>query len=138
LNSKFQVSIDLRAADKYGPLALRHVTLVYTFIIAAPLPMSTTPSEIWNKILKDDVKKDDPLWREYLDKAAVFDARMVDEWNKIVDVLLVYVGCFLLISSREIRLLIIELSIGCAFHFRLKLFYRPKLYSFPTQSGQYH
>ena len=61
--------------------------------------MSTTPSEIWNNILEGNVEKDDPLWKLYLDKAAVFDARMVDEWNKIVDVLLVYVGYFLL-SSR--------------------------------------
>ena len=62
--------------------------------------MSTTPtdapSEIWDNILKGNVEKDDPLWKIYLDKAAVFDARMVDEWNKIVDVLLVYVGYFLL------------------------------------------
>ena len=42
--------------------------------------------------------KDDPLWKEYLDKAAVFDARLVDELNKIVDVLLVYVGYFMLHS----------------------------------------
>ena len=61
--------------------------------------MSTTTSspETWNN-LKDKVEKDDPLWKEYLDKAAVFDARMVDEWNKAVDVLLVYVGYFLLPS----------------------------------------
>ena len=58
----------------------------------------TTPSEIWTKILKGDVEKDDPLWKEYLDKAAVFDARLVDELNKIVDVLLVYVGYFMLHS----------------------------------------
>ena len=55
-----------------------------------------TPSDIWNDILKGDVKKDDPLWKEYLDKAAVFDACMLDELNKIVDVLLVYVGYFML------------------------------------------
>ena len=60
---------------------------------------STTPSpEIWNNILKDNVEKDDPLWKEYLDKAAVVDVRLVDEWNKTVDVLLVYVGYFLLPS----------------------------------------
>jgi hypothetical protein len=58
-----------------------------------------TPSDKWNGILKGDVKKDDPLWKEYLDKAAVFDAHMVDELNKIVDVLLVYVGHFLLHSQ---------------------------------------
>ena len=51
-----------------------------------------TPSEMWNNILKGDVRKDDPLWKEYLDKAAVFDARTVDELNKIVDVLLVFVS----------------------------------------------
>ena len=45
--------------------------------------------------MKGDVGKDDPLWKEYLDKAAVFDARLVDELNKIVDVLLVYVGHFM-------------------------------------------
>ena len=56
-------------------------------------PMVTT-SEIWYNILKGNVKKDDPLWTEYLEGAAVFDARMVDELNKIVDVLLVYVGYF--------------------------------------------
>ena len=59
--------------------------------------MSTT--EIWDNILKDNVEKDDRVWQEYVDKAAVFDERMVDEWNKIVDVLLVYVGYFLLPSQ---------------------------------------
>ena len=56
--------------------------------------MSTSP-EMWNDILKGNVEKDDPFWKEYLDKAAVFNARMVDEWNRIVDVL-VYVGYSLL------------------------------------------
>ena len=60
---------------------------------------STIPSpEMWNNVLKGNVEKDDPFWKEYLDKAAVFDVRMVDEWNKTVDVLLVYVGYFLLPS----------------------------------------
>ena len=49
--------------------------------------------------MKDNVEKDDPLWNEYLDKAAVFDERMVDEWNKIVDVLLFFVGYFSLPSQ---------------------------------------
>ena len=51
--------------------------------------------------MKDNVEMDDPLWKEYLDKAAVFDVllvRMVNEWNKIDDALLFYVGCFLLPS----------------------------------------
>jgi hypothetical protein len=59
----------------------------------------STPSEIWNNILKDNVEKDDPLWNEYLERASLFDERMVDEWNKIVDVLLVYV-CFFSLLSR--------------------------------------
>ena len=59
--------------------------------------MSTAPSpEISINILKDNVEKDDPLWKEYVERAAVFDVRMMDEWNRIVDVLLVYVGYFLL------------------------------------------
>ena len=69
--------------------------------------MSTTPSEIWNNILKGIVEKDDPLWKEYLDKASVFDTRMVDELNKIVDVLLVYVSYFLLLS-RSINCLLLN------------------------------
>ena len=76
-------------------LAARHLLFIHHLFT---VPMSTTtivtPSEIWNNILKGNVEKDDPLWKEYLDKAAVFDTRMVDEWNKIVDVLLVYVGYF--------------------------------------------
>ena len=66
-------------------------------------------------IFKDQIEVDDPLWKEYVDKAGSFDERMVDEWNKIVDVILVYVGipCSLLCW-----LLIIELSVGCANHFR--------------------
>ena len=57
-------------------------------------PLPRDPSEIWNNILNDNFEKDDPFWKEYLDKAAVFDVRLVDEWNKTVDVLLVYVGYF--------------------------------------------
>ena len=64
--------------------------------------MSTTPlPKNWNDIIdiiEGNVKKDDSLWKEYLEGAAVFDARMVDEWNKTVDALLVYVGYFLLPS----------------------------------------
>lgn len=48
--------------------------------------------EISNSLLKYKVEKDDPIWKQYVDKAASFDERMVDQWNKIVDVLLVYVG----------------------------------------------
>ena len=54
--------------------------------------ISSTSSEISDNIFKYKVEKDDPLWKQYVEKAALFDERMVDQWNKIVDVLLVYVG----------------------------------------------
>ena len=69
-----------------------------TFNTPTPFPIMSA-IEIWDNILKDNVEKDDPLWQEYVDKAAVFDEHMVDEWNKIVDVLLVYVGYFLLLPE---------------------------------------
>ena len=54
------------------------------------IPWST--SEISDNIFKYKVERDDPLWKQYVEKAALFDERIVDQWNKIVDVLLVYVG----------------------------------------------
>ena len=54
---------------------------------------------MWENIFKEDnVEKDDPVWQEYVDKAAVFDVRIMDEWNKTIDVLLVFVGYYLLPS----------------------------------------
>jgi len=52
----------------------------------------TTLSENWSNIFNGHVGKDDPLWAEYLKKANSFDLHIVDDWNKIVDVILVYVG----------------------------------------------
>ena len=52
----------------------------------------STSSEISDDIFKYKVEKDDPVWKQYVEKAALFDERMVDQWNKIVDVLLIYVG----------------------------------------------
>ena len=45
-----------------------------------------------NDTLKVQVELDHPLWKDYVENAASFDDRMVDEWNRIVDVILVYVG----------------------------------------------
>ena len=86
---------DLRAVELKHDCTGHNTTIVYSLSVLQ-FPMSTTPSDIWENILEGNVEKDDPLWKLYLDKAAAFDARMVDEWNKIVDVLLVYVGYFLL------------------------------------------
>lgn len=41
---------------------------------------------------------EDPLWSDYLSMAEKFDTRFVDDLNKIVDVILVYVGIILLPS----------------------------------------
>ena len=38
------------------------------------------------------VEEDDPLWKDYIKEATVFDNRMIDEWNKIIDTVLVYVS----------------------------------------------
>ena len=67
-----------------------------TFFPSSTLfPMSTTPPpEIWNDILKDNVAKNDPLWQDYSVKASEFDRGMVDKWNEIINVLLLYVGHF--------------------------------------------
>ena len=45
----------------------------------------------------DRVEDEDSLWSHYLNKADEFDKRLVDDLNKIVDVILVYVGiiCYL-------------------------------------------
>jgi hypothetical protein len=34
----------------------------------------------------------DSLWEEYLKEATSFDKRIIEDWNKIVDVTLVFVG----------------------------------------------
>ena len=51
----------------------------------------------WSKIFTDPVENDDLMWSEYLETADPFDKRLVDDLNKIVDVILVYVGiiCYL-------------------------------------------
>ena len=46
----------------------------------------------WDDIFNDGVEEDDTLWKEYLEEAAKFDRCKIDEWNKIVDVILVYVS----------------------------------------------
>jgi Family of unknown function (DUF6535) len=50
------------------------------------------PSEKWKDIFNRQVQKDDQVWGIYLKEAEVFDKRVVDEWNQILDVILVYVG----------------------------------------------
>jgi len=48
------------------------------------MPQSTLPDM--------STQEYDPFWKEYLEKATSFDAKIIEDWNKIVDVTLVFVG----------------------------------------------
>jgi Family of unknown function (DUF6535) len=80
----------------------------------------------WKKIFNGQVQKGDPMWTQYLEEAIKFDARMVDAWNKIVDVILVYVGIQVLFYL-YLQLLIMESRIGHSIHCHLDPFYHRKL-----------
>jgi hypothetical protein len=41
------------------------------------------------------VQDDDAFWTEYLNLASSTDARLVQDWTKVIDVLLVFVRCYL-------------------------------------------
>ena len=56
-----------------------------------PLPTSLNMSTD-TRAYREPVSKDDELWKIYVDKAAEFDERIIEDWNKIVDVTLVFVG----------------------------------------------
>ena len=80
---------NLTVSNEPGGDNLRMLSLPRSFLFHVRVYKTTTPSqEIWNE---GQCEKDDPFWKEYLDEAAAFDVRMVDEWNKTIDVL-VYVG----------------------------------------------
>ena len=46
----------------------------------------------WQKLFQDPVRKDDQIWKDYIEKAGAFDKRMIEEWNGVIDVVLVYVS----------------------------------------------
>ncbi|KAF8811283.1 hypothetical protein BYT27DRAFT_6462320 [Phlegmacium glaucopus] len=52
-------------------------------------------SESW---FQDHVENDS-LWKDYVEKAEKFDERIIDDWNKIVDVILVYVALFIAVLT---------------------------------------
>jgi hypothetical protein len=65
-----------------------------------PMPMLEIPlsrSKRWSERFRTQVHDDDMLWSEYLHTAKAFDIRLVEDLNRIVDVILVYVGiiCYL-------------------------------------------
>jgi hypothetical protein len=53
-------------------------------------PQDTTPQ--WQKLFQAPVEEDDPIWKDYIAAAAAFDNRMIAEWNKVIDGVLVYVS----------------------------------------------
>lgn len=87
----------------------------------------SSESEIpeWKRFFDGQVQKGDPIWTQYLEEANEFDARMVDGWNKIVDVILVYVGIQVL-CNLHLQLLIMESRIGHSIHCHLDSFYHRK------------
>ncbi|KAF8801147.1 hypothetical protein BYT27DRAFT_7115509 [Phlegmacium glaucopus] len=52
-------------------------------------------SETW---FQEYVEKDS-LWKDYVEKAEKFDERMINNWNQIVDVILVYVALFIAVLT---------------------------------------
>ena len=46
----------------------------------------------WEKLFQAPVEEDDRIWKDYLAAAFVFDTRMIDQWNKVIDGVLVYVS----------------------------------------------
>ena len=52
------------------------------------------------------VQENDELWMNYLNLAHLVDQRVIEDWSKIVDVILVYVGGrFSILSKNLIALL---------------------------------
>jgi len=47
------------------------------------------------------VEENDELWTKYLELAHSVDQRAIEDWGKIVDVILVYVGWFSIFSPKN-------------------------------------
>jgi hypothetical protein len=57
-----------------------------TFMSSSSSPLLPLPEDC------DRVEKDDELWTQYVSIAADADKQMIDEWMKLVDTVLVFVG----------------------------------------------
>jgi hypothetical protein len=60
------------------------------------LPISRPDTSFPDNAKFDNIEEDDPVWKQYVDAARVFDTNMIDEWNKFLDVILVFVSASLL------------------------------------------
>ena len=63
---------------------------------ARPLLANSTHPTFWENAFDDGIKEDDPIWKEYVEAATASDTRMVENWNKILDVILVFVSAHVL------------------------------------------
>jgi hypothetical protein len=59
----------------------------------------------------DGIEKDDKLWTQYVSIATDADKQMIDEWMKLVDTVLVFVG---------FSMLVFHVAGGSAAHYGLK------------------
>jgi hypothetical protein len=63
------------------------------------LPMSAydrTQPSFWKSFLDTHIEQDDVVWKECVEAANAFDTRMINEWNKILGVVMVFVSARLL------------------------------------------
>ena len=60
------------------------------------LPISSRSDTFFPANTFDKIKIDDPVWTQYVDAARDFDPKMVEEWNRFLDVILVFVSVSLL------------------------------------------
>ena len=79
-------------------------------------PQDTTAE--WEKLFQAPVEEDDPIWKVYIAEAAAFDNRMIDQWNKVIDVVLVYVSVDHF-AQWHWQLTLAPYHIGCVVPFRL-------------------
>jgi len=75
----------------------------------ALLPVPQHTAHFWRTSFVNKIEQDDPVWKEYLEAAQIFDSRMLGEWNSFLDVILVFVRAFL---PTAYRLVIIYMKIG--------------------------
>jgi hypothetical protein len=60
------------------------------------LPISLRSDAFFPANTFDKIEIDDLVWKQYVDAARDFDPKMVEEWNRFLDVILVFVSVSLL------------------------------------------
>jgi len=84
----------------------------------------------------DGIEKDDELWTQYVSIAADTDKQMIDEWTKLVDTILVFVGFSMPVSHVDRGSAAhYGLTTGCAIHRHSFGVYSCSRERSPTRSG---